>query len=384
MKIKYVSEQAPTGYGRAARGYIRALQMSGAELTWTPMLVGDRWGKYLEPFLGTDLDDEFAGLCNRPLEYDLVVVQLLGDYFPRWRSVEPGKKLIGITVWETDQLDEVAVAKLSQVDGMIVPCRWNERTFRNGGVTVPIHVAPHIHFESNAPSASLDLPEIADSDCVFYAIGDWRERKGMHLTVESFCRAFTGKDPVALVIKTGPVDERRRVPGHWWWHIGRRFLTPRRAVAQILAKHRDPPKVVLVTGEVPAGRIQAIHRRGDCYASLARAEGWGLGAYEAAFAGKPVIMTGHGGQLDFLPASLSYHVDFQLIPARPTGESEMGFQGHLWADPDLDHGARQMREVFSSRKQAQQRGQALRAFVKERFDPLRIAAGMMDFAASLK
>ena len=32
----------------------------------------------------------------------------------------------------------------------------------------------------------------------------------------------------------------------------------------------------------------------------ARAEGWGLGAFEAAQLGKPVIMTGYGGQRDFL------------------------------------------------------------------------------------
>ena len=41
--------------------------------------------------------------------------------------------------------------------------------------------------------------------------------------------------------------------------------------------------------------------------------GGGWGAFEAARLGKPVIMTGYGGQLDYLDAELSHLVDYTLV-----------------------------------------------------------------------
>ena len=46
----------------------------------------------------------------------------------------------------------------------------------------------------------------------------------------------------------------------------------------------------------PEGVIgdDAIHAIGDCYVSLTHGEGWGMGAFDAATLGKPVLITGWG------------------------------------------------------------------------------------------
>lgn len=381
--LKYVSESANSGYGRAGRGYLRALARTGIELTWTPMVPGDRWNMYLEPVDHRSFDDEFSEFCNRPSEYDAVMVHLIGPYFRRWREREPKKPLIGITVWETDRLLDGGLDDLRYLDGLIVPCRWNAEVFREAGIGCPIHVAPHIVDASHLVPGELHLPGVAEGDFVFYSIGEWKDRKGMDLTVAAFCRAFTRRDPVVLVVKTGSTNERRRRRGWWWHHVGRWIETPAWEVDRIRRRHPEAPRVVLLTRDLSETEMGALHSRAECYVSLTRAEGWGLGAYEAAFAGRPVIMTGHGGQLDFLPAHLASLVEFRLVPAAPTGELDQGYRGHLWAEPDLEHAVQLMRDAFERREDARERGRMLQAFVRANFEPDRIARGMIDFAAGL-
>ena len=378
--FKFVSELGRTGYGSAGRGYIHALRLAGADITWTPMVVGRRWQNYLQPWDGGQVDDELAGLCNRRVRYNTVFIHTIPLYFAPWRAAESDKKLIGVTVWETDVLPQNIVAQLSCLDAVIVPCQWNREVFHRSGVSCPIHVAPHVHIRQR-PVGALEIPGLQSNDFVFYTIGEWTDRKGMHLTVESFCRAFTGHDAVALVVKTGSINQRRRAAGRWWWHVGRRIETSRRDIARILGRHRNPPRVIALTKELPSAGMQALHTRGDCYASLTRAEGWGLGAFEAAFAGKPVIMTAHGGQLDFLPERLSYQVRYTLVEVQTDANVDQDFRGQTWADPDVSHGADLMRHVFDHRTEASARGAELGEYVRARFEPERIGREMMDFAS---
>jgi glycosyltransferase involved in cell wall biosynthesis len=43
-----------------------------------------------------------------------------------------------------------------------------------------------------------------------------------------------------------------------------------------------------------------LHCLGDVYVSMAHGEGWGLGAFDAAALGRPLLMTGWGGHRDYL------------------------------------------------------------------------------------
>ena len=86
---RYVSEAPTTGFGRAAREYMRQLAARGIPLTWTPMVSGRGWGRSLEPFLGRDWPDEtFGPLTNHPIEYDTVILHLQPDDMLRWRIIE--------------------------------------------------------------------------------------------------------------------------------------------------------------------------------------------------------------------------------------------------------------------------------------------------------
>jgi hypothetical protein len=82
----------------------------------------------------------------------------------------------------------------------MVPTEWNRRTMLKAGMTLPIGVVPHVAscLPDAEPSANPHdaLARLSSEDFVFYSIGDWSERKGMHLTLDAYLRAFSRHDPV--------------------------------------------------------------------------------------------------------------------------------------------------------------------------------------------
>jgi glycosyltransferase involved in cell wall biosynthesis len=104
---------------------------------------------------------------------------------------------------------------------------------------------------------------------------------------------------------------------------------------------------VIAADDISGRTIDAIHVLGDCYVSLTHGEGWGLGAFDAAALGKPVLITGWGGQLDYLGddyPGLIRHRMAQVSGWLPHASYQ---PGQLWASPDLDHASALMRAAVS-------------------------------------
>lgn len=367
--LKFVSWGDTTGYAIAGKAYVQALIEAGVNLTWTPMLPGER---FYEPYTSSDWPcPKLAKVCNRAIDYDTVVIHSVPRYFPEWiaRERKPGRRILGYTVWELERLPDEWPDILNQLDGVIVPCRWNGEVFRNSGVRVPIYVVPHLsQFEEFERATEADRvavlqrlrPESAAADCfTFYTVGFWSNRKAPHLVLEAYLRAFTADDPVHLVIKTSAKDVTRTYR-HWRNCFRRHHPPTRPAVERMLSRHPAPPSVSLIDDEsLSDGQMLALHEMGDCFVSLTRTEGWGMGAFEAARLGKPVVMTGYGGQLDFLDPDLAYLVDYRLIQAQELGWSLTYRSSDEWAEPSVEHATALLREVFRRRDEAQARAARL-------------------------
>ena len=349
------------------------------------MVPGNAWGRWLQPHESTTFADaEFSSLVNRRIDYDTVIVHTAPDYFTRWREREQAKRRIGMTVWELDRLPAHWNDWLDPMDAIIVPCRWNRDVFSAAGIKSPIAVIPHL-LEPLRAAPPLQLPGLHADDFVFYTIAAWRERNAPHLTLASYLAEFSAADKTVLIVKTSTKNERRRNDGFWRHRVLRHFKTVSREAALIRKASASTARVAFVTDTWSDARIAALHARGDCYVSLTRTEGWGLGAYEAAQAAKPIIMTGHGGQLDFLPAELSYHVDHHLVPFQELANPNIQFdvQGAQWAEPDLASAGRLMRQVFNHREEARERGNRLQHHLHENFNNQTLIQNMLQFINAL-
>jgi glycosyltransferase involved in cell wall biosynthesis len=345
--LRYISLHEISGYGHAARGYLRGLRQAGVPLTWTP-LVWSFWpARGYAPRNRVD-DDELADLCDRCVDYDTVLVHAVPELIPRFR--ERGKRLVGYTTWETDRLPPHWPALLNQVDLLLVPSAWNRATFAASGVRVPMAVVPHLP-EPNP----VDPVRPPQADFIFYTIGEWNERKVPWLALQAFLDEFKDDEPVTLVIKTGPRDQRR--PGL--------FGGVERRVRAMLRGRRA--QVVLITRRLATRELYDLHARGDCFLSLCRGEGWGLPAFDAAFAGKPVIMTGWGGQTEYLPGALAWLVDYRLVPVNDPAGRPSYLPDQRWAEPSLPHARALMRYVYEHSHEARMRGARLADHVRGSF-----------------
>ena len=375
--IRYISMgTGSTGYGKAALSYLRALDRAGVPVTWTPLVEGPGLGRRLgyEPFTGTcPGEGSLDALCNRALEYDAVLLHAVPEYVPWCRRQNPGARLVLYTTWETDRIPKHWPEMLNQADLILVPCDWNREVFRACGVTPPIAVVPHMF---DPPGASEPEPappfSIPDDVFVFYTIGAWNPRKAVALTIRCFLETFTSRDPVALVVKTSRLDHCRRLHrwhplARWSYRLMRMSLFP-----------RPCPRVVLLTGRLSEARMAGLHRRGDAYVSLTHGEGWGLGAFDAAGLGKPVIMTEFGGQLDYLPPELSYHVPWKEAAVLDRICPDSYSPDQRWAEPDLAAAGTLMRKVFSRRAEAEERGRRLGEHVRKTFPDEVVTRTLLD------
>lgn len=372
--IKYVSFYEKSGYGYAARAYLQGLIKTGIPITWTPMVPGRGCGLWFVPFLGRDIGDpDLDFVCNRFIEYDTIILHLTPEYYPLWLKREPGKRMIGYTVWETDKPPRHWPPLLNAMDVLLVPSRWNKEIFIKWGVTRPISVIPHIAMNSNPIQSSCDMSGwgIGADDYVFYSIGMWTVRKNLGNTIQCYLDNFTADDNTLLLIKTTKNDYTKR-------YFGRFFSHTEWAVKKILKNYRNPARIKLIDEEISQEDILNLHVRGNCYISLCRSEGWGLGAFDAASFGRPIIMTGYGGQIEYLPGHLAYLVDYSLVPVI----DEIGRQSYSpdqrWAKPDRTHASQLIRQVFESRNAADHKGIMLSKHIHECFNESAIISKLIQ------
>lgn len=386
--LKYVSWGDHTGYAIAAKSYLRALMRAEVPLTWAPMMPGPA-GYELHP--GRDWPcAELAVVCNRPVEYDTVLIHTVPEYYPAWIRSErqTGRRVFGYTVWELESLPGHWPPILNELDAVLVPCRWNVEVFRRSGVTVPIHVVPHLsQFEampapSDAARAALRTRLGAkgrwQDRFVFYTIGYWSNRKAPDLALRAYWQAFTADDPVTMVVKTstGDITRWRR---HWRNGFRRRHPSPEITAARMARQLRRPaPWIVVADERLDDAEVLALHEIGDCYVSLARAEGWGLGTFEAARLGKPVVSTLYGGQRDYLRSGHCWTVGHEMVPVYEPTWSDSYKPGDRWAEPSLAEAAAALRSIYDNPMSASERGRALGEAVRREFSPAQTLQALVD------
>jgi len=362
--LKYISWNDTSGYAVASHRYIRGLIEQDIPLTWTPMIPGSSWGSAFgyEPFTGTRTGrQEFDPVCNKSMAYDTVLIHLVPEYFPRWIAQEPGKRHIGYTTWETDKIPDHWPEILNRLDRVWVPSTWNKEVFEGSGVTVPIDVIPHILAPAPGPDARVAHPlmsQVPPENYVFYSVNVWSRRKALWLLLEAYWSAFQAHEPVSLVLKTSRNDGTSRYGNKRFPLSG--LARTSRTYRKLEKRYPHKPSTILIAEEnTPQPMIDMLHHRCDCYVSLSRAEGWGLGAFDAVAAGNPVIMTGYGGQTDFLPKEHAGLVDYNLIPVADAMNKKSYSPDQRWGDPDIQQAGQLMRSAFENPAAARANGQHL-------------------------
>jgi Glycosyl transferases group 1 len=279
--------------------------------------------------------DRFATVNLLCVNADSVamVARQLGDAFFDDRYT------IGFWAWEVGAFPEQFQGAFDHLDEVWVGSR-HVRDAIAPGATKPVIAIPQpvsMTLEAERAPAPGGLPGGFRFLFAFDYLSIF-QRKNPLATVAAFARAFPrdGDAEASLIVKSLNHDHNPS------------------AHERLRAAAADHAGVHLIQERLSKRDRDGLLASADCYVSLHRAEGFGYTLAESMWLGKPVIATGYSGNLDFMSAANSYLVEHQLVPIGPGSEPYP--PDGVWAQPDVDHAARLMREVFENREEAARRG----------------------------
>ena len=104
----------------------------------------------------------------------------------------------------------------------------------------------------------------------------------------------------------------------------------------------------------------------------------GPGAFDAAVTGNPVIITGYGGQVEYLPDDLAYLVKYKMAPVGSSDTWLSYTPDQRWAEPDMDDAIRLLRWVKEHPAEAKQKGSLLKGLVNKNYSEQVVIRKMLD------
>lgn len=368
--IRYASEFDHSGYAVAARRYVRASIAVGVPLQWEP-LVNTNDGRVptsRERALDSELGDlARAPAVGREVTSEVTIAHCMPLSWQRVFDELPASRRIGQTVWETDVIPTPWHRELAPADELWVPTRWNADALRAAGWTRPIEVVPHIIDSVVAQPPPVELP---DDVTVFVTVTAWEQRKRPDLTIEAFLQAFTADDSVLLVVKTGPKVvswfTRSAMERETWWQL-----------LQLVKRFPRPAAVQLEPDSWTDAQVAGLVDRADAFVSLTAAEGWGLGAFDAATRGVPVVITGGGGQQEWLGPDAPWVVPYTMEPANHP-DRKLFEPGMQWARADVQAAAEMLRAIHSDRAAARRAAAPMAERVRRDYSPATVGEQMRE------
>ena len=360
--IGYV--EANLGLGESLRGLIDSAADAKLPFAIWPFNVNVE-SRFVGPFRPESYDIDSA--------YPINVIETAADQLPLVRATLGDAILSSSynvlrTYWELPSAPANWQPLLEWIDEIWAPNAFVAEAFRPifpGPITVlPPCVEPE-------PPQNLPRSHFGLQDGVFYFLFSfdyfsYPARKNPVGVLQAFQAAFGKEDMrVGLVIKS----------------TGSRAHFPEiRAVINRAAK--TDPRIVVIDRTLTRGEIVSLIADCDCYLSLHRSEGFGLGMVEAMVHAKPVIGTDFSGSQDFLSTETGFPVPCQLRPLRE-GEY-LNSEGQIWAEPDIEAASQAMRDVVSDPVATALRARAGQSFVRQRYSKTNVGSMVAARVATIE
>ncbi len=278
---------------------------------------------------------------------------------------------IGYWVWEMPFLPHILAEQIARVDEIWTPSAFSQKIFQKY-TQKPVIVVPHPIPEQ--PSVNrveartlLSLPQDRYIYLYTFSALSSELRKNPFGVINAFRRVFPEIDNTAplLCIKAAHIE---RFP----------------AFEQDLSAAIAEVGGILLKGYFSQKQTTMLMHCVDCYVSLHRAEGFGLGMAEAMAAGKPVIATAYSGNLEFMNRHNSFLADYSLRAVsaedyRYFPELELLYEpGQIIAEADITSAAHFMQYVYQQRESAGEIGNVAAASIQARLHPKVIGAKISE------
>jgi glycosyltransferase involved in cell wall biosynthesis len=276
------------------------------------------------------------------------IAGLLGEQFFRDRHT------IGYWAWELEDLPGMFLNAFEWVDEVWAPSSFVQRAISDTS-PVPVILMPHAVTVEEATAvarARFDLPDSPFLFLTMYDVLSIQERKNPLGAIEAFRQAFPDAKGVGLVVRVNHASSRPE------------------DVAVVRQAVERTAGAILIDRRMSREDALALQASCDAFVSLHRSEGFGLNIAEAMLMGKPVVVTGWSGNLDFTTHRNSCLVDYELI----TLNEDHGpyRKGSRWAEPDLDQASEFLDRLVRDSVYREQIAARGRATIADGFSPAEI------------
>jgi glycosyltransferase involved in cell wall biosynthesis len=203
-------------------------------------------------------------------------------YFANWINVDfdqiikvlrqRHRSVYGFEVGDTDSISDrfVQWANHPGIEGIMLPSQFSIDSFRNSGVTAPLHKVPH-GIQVEAADGTFDYLKQDSRPNILFFTGMQNHRKGLDLLMK-VSSSFPGCN---FIIKANPKNARLRFSSR------KKNLT-------------------IVDEWLSSGALASLYQNCDVFLALHRGGAFELHCLEALAYGVPVLAPNHGAVLDYL------------------------------------------------------------------------------------
>ncbi len=339
--------QGEYGIGESSRAFCRAVEATG--LPHARINIASKNHR--------NADASVSGFSDRnPYRINLMTFSF--DYARRFfrdrgRRFFEGRRNVALWYWERETFPARWHSNFDYYDEIWTPSHFCQQAFAAVS-PIPVHKITYPLFvREAAPLRDRSAFGIALDACVFLFTWDYCStiaRKNPLAVIAAFQQAFGPNEKAVLVLKS----------------INRDY-DPAATNRVRKAAARGGANIICLESPLPAADMDALFACADCYVSLHRSEGLGLGMAQAMALGKPVIATGYSGNREFMNAGNSLLVDYDLVES---DEDCYPYEpGGLWAEPSVARAAEHLRWVYTHPEAAARMGRQAGADVRRVLDP---------------
>lgn len=278
--------------------------------------------------------------------------QMTEVYAHYHNTIFDGRYNIGYWHWELPDFPDEWRDNFSLMDEIWVPSTFVADSIAMKS-PVPVVKIPHsieVEIEVSRDRTYFNLPDGTFLFLTMYDVKSYQERKNPKASIEAFKGAFSPDDMnVGLVIKVNSAESDS---------------TEMKVLQQLIGDYNN---IYLIKEILTRNDTNALISVVNCYVSLHRSEGFGLGLAEAMYLGKPVIGTNWSSNTDFMNSSNSCPVNYSMIKLEADHGPYKAYQ--FWADPDIRHASEYMSRLVEDRGYYEKIAVSGELFIKKYHSP---------------
>ncbi|WP_270406849.1 glycosyltransferase family 4 protein [Paenibacillus timonensis] len=278
--------------------------------------------------------------------------QMMEIYAYYGNSLFNGRYNIGYWHWELPDFPDEWLESFNLVDEIWVPSTFVADSIAKKS-PVPVVKIPHSIEAKVVETRNREFFGLPENTFLFlsmYDVKSYQERKNPEAAINAFKAAFQPDDTnVGLVIKV---------------NCYKSTLNDLEALDVLIANYKN---IYLIKETISRNDVNALLGLTDCFVSLHRSEGFGLGLAEAMYLGKPVIGTNWSSNTDFMNNKNSCLVDYELIQVGRDQGPYKAYQN--WADPNVEHAAGYMKKLVNDRSYYHMIAVNGEKYIKENYSP---------------